>query len=120
MEFLYEYGLFGLFLASFLAATILPFSSEAFLSLLLANGFATEKCIAAATFGNWLGGMSSYYLGYLGKWSWIEKYLRIKKQALKNGTNACIKKVLFLHFLAGCQSLEMFLPLALGYFVPIG
>ncbi|MBP1663785.1 MAG: putative integral rane protein [Bacteroidetes bacterium] len=35
-----------------------------------------------ATLGNWLGGMSCYYLGMLGKVEWIEKYLRIKKEKM--------------------------------------
>lgn len=83
MEFLYDYGLLGLFLASFLAATVLPFSSEALLSLLIAGNFDTTSCIAVATLGNWMGGMSSYYLGYLGKWEWIEKYLRIKREKIE-------------------------------------
>ncbi len=83
MEFLYEYGLLGLFMASFLAATVLPFSSEALLSLLIAGNFDTAQCIAVATLGNWLGGMSSYYLGYLGKWEWIEKYLRVKPEKIE-------------------------------------
>lgn len=83
MELFYEYGLLGLFLASFLAATVLPFSSEALLSLLIAGDFDTGLCIAVATLGNWLGGMSSYYLGYLGKWEWIEKYLRVKREKIE-------------------------------------
>lgn len=83
MEFLYDYGVLGLFVASFLAATVLPFSSEALLSLLIATDFNTAHCIAAATLGNWLGGMSSYYLGYLGKWEWIEKYLNVKHKSIE-------------------------------------
>jgi len=82
MEAFYEYGYWGLFFASFLAATILPFSSEAVLSLMLLNGFEAEKCLWLASFGNWLGGMSSYYIGYFGKRSWIEKYLKIKNSTL--------------------------------------
>jgi membrane protein YqaA with SNARE-associated domain len=27
--------------------------------------------------------MSSYYLGYLGKWEWIEKYLRVKQEKIE-------------------------------------
>lgn len=83
MEFLYDYGLWGLLVASFLAATLIPFSSDALLLLMVANGFAPIDCIVVATLGNWLGGMSSYFLGYLGKWSWIEKYLRIERQKIE-------------------------------------
>lgn len=73
---------FLLFLQSFLAATIVPFSSEAVLTGMLASGYDTTLCILYATLGNWLGGLSSYLLGYLGKLEWIEKILRVKNEKL--------------------------------------
>jgi len=54
-EGLFEYGLPGLFLASFLAATVVPFSSEALLSVLIATGTDVTSAILVATAGNWLG-----------------------------------------------------------------
>lgn len=59
-------GLPGLFLASFLAATILPFSSEAVLAAMALGPWSSLALWAAASAGNWLGGMSSYGLGRLG------------------------------------------------------
>ena len=59
-----ELGLAGLFLASFLAATLLPGGSEAVLFALLR--FHPEQVYAAlalATLGNTLGGMSTYAMG---------------------------------------------------------
>ena len=82
MEFLIEYGYVGVFIASFLAATVLPFSSEVVLTGVLLAGAAYWPCMIAATLGNFLGGMSCYWLGMLGKVEWIEKYLRIKKSSL--------------------------------------
>ena len=82
MESFVEFGFFGLFLASFLGATVIPFSSELVLSLLLAKGFDINISIIVATLGNWLGGLSSYFLGSLGKWDFIEKYFRIKKEKI--------------------------------------
>ncbi len=92
MEFLFDYGLWGLLVASFLAATLIPFSSDALLLLMVANGFAPIDCIVVATLGNWLGGMSSYFLGYLGKWSWIEKYLRVERQKIERWHNKLEKR----------------------------
>ncbi len=92
MEFLFDYGLWGLLVASFLAATLIPFSSDALLLLMVANGFTPIDCIVVATLGNWLGGMSSYFLGYLGKWSWIEKYLRIERQKIERWHNKLEKR----------------------------
>ena len=39
--------------------------------------------ILVATLGNTLGGMTCYLLGWLCKWSWIEKYLKIKEENLE-------------------------------------
>lgn len=78
----FEYGYFGLFLASFLAATIIPFSSEALLSFMIYSGYNIYYCIIIATIGNTFGGMSSFYLGYIGKWKWLEKYFGIKKEKI--------------------------------------
>ena len=83
MEFLIEYGYIGVFIASFLAATILPFSSEVVLTGVLLAGSAYWPCMVAATLGNFLGGMSCYWLGMLGKVEWIEKYLRVKHETLE-------------------------------------
>lgn len=73
---------FLLFLQSFLAATIVPFSSEAVLTGMILSDYNAMYCLIFATTGNWLGGMSSYFLGFLGKMEWIEKYLRVKHSAL--------------------------------------
>lgn len=78
LDFLIEYGYWGLFVASFLAATILPFSSDVVFLGLLYAGSAPVPCLILATIGNWLGGMTNYWLGNLGKLEWIEKYLKIK------------------------------------------
>ena len=77
---MFELGYWGLFLASFLAATVVPFSSEAILSAMIVADFNPVYCLIAATFGNWFGGISSYYIGYMGKEAWIVKYLRIPKE----------------------------------------
>lgn len=82
MEFFADWGFVGLFLASFLGATIIPLSSEIVLSVLLAKGYDFNLSIIIATLGNWLGGLSSYFLGTLGKWSFVEKYFRIKKEKI--------------------------------------
>jgi membrane protein YqaA with SNARE-associated domain len=66
MEFLAEYGYIGLFASSFLAATILPLSSEIVLSVLLLNGLNPISLVAVATIGNVLGSIVNYGLGFGG------------------------------------------------------
>ena len=59
-------GLGAVFLASFLAATVVPFSSEAVLFGFLALNPGLEgTAVAVATVGNTLGGMTTYTLGRL-------------------------------------------------------
>jgi membrane protein YqaA with SNARE-associated domain len=54
----------GMFLAAFLAATILPAQSEIVLVGLLASGrLNTGILIAVATFGNTLGAVANWFLG---------------------------------------------------------
>ena len=51
MESFVELGLIGLFLASFLAATILPMNSEIVLSILILNKYPLFICLLIATIG---------------------------------------------------------------------
>jgi membrane protein YqaA with SNARE-associated domain len=61
-----EAGLAGLFLASFLSATLLPGGSEAVLAaLLLAHPEQAPAALLLATVGNTAGGMVTYYMGRL-------------------------------------------------------
>ena len=82
MEGFVEWGYLGLFIASFLGATIIPFSSEVVFSLLIINGYDIKASLLVATIGNWLGGLSSYFLGRLGKWETLEKYFKLKKEKI--------------------------------------
>ncbi|MDP3399075.1 MAG: YqaA family protein [Bacteroidales bacterium] len=82
VEFLQSYGLIGLFLGSFLAATVVPFSSEILLTGVLLAGINPYEAFVVATAGNWLGGLTSYYVGHLGKWEIIEKWFRVKEETL--------------------------------------
>src|SRR5882672_8084338 len=57
-------SLWALFGSSFLAATLLPMSSEAVLfGVLKLHAQLFWPALAVATFGNTLGGMSSYLIG---------------------------------------------------------
>jgi membrane protein YqaA with SNARE-associated domain len=59
-------ALAGLFAASFVAATVFPLPSEAALyAYLKANPESIGLAVAVATFGNTLGGMTTYLAGRL-------------------------------------------------------
>lgn len=82
IELLQNYGLIGLFIGSFMASTIVPFSSEILLSGVLAAGVNPISAFVFATTGNWLGGVFTYYIGHLGKWDIIERWFRVKEETL--------------------------------------
>jgi membrane protein YqaA with SNARE-associated domain len=82
MDFLLEFGYVGLFLAAFLAATVLPLGSEVVFASLIFAGWDVWTCVIVATIGNTLGGITSYWIGRLGKIEWMEKYLKIKKEKI--------------------------------------
>ena len=73
MEFLIDYGLFGLFIAAFLAATILPLSSEALLLLVISSSEQIMIPVIVASIGNISGSFLNYYMGCKG-----EKYIIIR------------------------------------------
>jgi membrane protein YqaA with SNARE-associated domain len=76
-----EIGLIGLFIAAFLSATIIPFSSELLFVAFLSAGFPLLTCVLVASVGNTLGGMSSYGLGRLGNHKTILKYVGVSARS---------------------------------------
>ena len=87
METLIQFGLPGLFIASFLAATVLPMSSEVLLGLLLANGFDPLITMAVATAGNVLGSVVNYGLGLWGSRFLVRKVIRITEEEFARATD---------------------------------
>ncbi len=61
-----RFGYVGLFAVSFLAATLLPLSSEAAVALMVAAGYAPAGVFVAATAGNVLGAFTNYGVGRWG------------------------------------------------------
>ena len=70
----FEIGFLGLFLTSFLAATVLPIASEAFLIGMLAMGYHPVICLVCATSGNTLGGWLNYAIGRAGNPYWLKRF----------------------------------------------
>ena len=83
LSFLKAYGLWGLFFGSFLAATILPFSSDALFAAILVLTKRPWACLIVGTIGNWLGGLTSYAIGWLGKWEWIERWFHVSREKVE-------------------------------------
>ena len=82
MDSLIDLGYWGLFIGSFLASTLIPMSADVLLVGILALGGNVWACLVIATTGNWLGGLTSYWIGWLGRWEWIERWLKVKEEKL--------------------------------------
>ncbi|MDR2118028.1 MAG: VTT domain-containing protein [Tannerellaceae bacterium] len=115
MDILVEYGYLGVFLASFLAATILPFSSEVVLTGVLWAGAAPLPCLIAASLGNSLGGMTCYWIGLLGKTEWIEKYLKLNPAKLRRIQSWVQGKGSWAAFFVFLPGVGDFIAVALGF-----
>ena len=72
-QFFIDWGYWGLFLSAFVAGSILPFSSEVVMVVLVRMGLDPVWCVAAAALGNTLGGMTCYWIGTLGRTEWIAR-----------------------------------------------
>lgn len=59
-------GLFGFFLASLLAATVLPLAIEAVVPVMVTQGFGTLGLVAAGTAGGYVGSLINYAIGSEG------------------------------------------------------
>ena len=79
MEYLSEFGYIGLFIAAFLAATILPLSSEVVLTALLLSGLSPTTLVFVATVGNVLGSLVNYAMGYWASLVVVKKWLRMSE-----------------------------------------
>ena len=115
MEALAGLGYFGLFLASFLAATILPCSSEVVFSAVVLAGLDLWTCTIVATLGNFLGGMTCYWMGKLGKIEWIEKYLKVPKDKIDKVHKFLDGKGAWLAFFVFLPGVGDIIAIAMGY-----
>lgn len=106
IQFLIEWSYLGMFVASFLAGSIIPFSSEAVLVALVhpATGLDLTACLVSASIGNTLGGMTCYSLGRLGKTDWLTKFFRMDKEKID-------KMQIYLHNKSGFMGFFAFLPI---------
>lgn len=109
-----DLGLLGLFIGCLLSATVIPFSSEALLAGALLLDYSPWTVILVATLGNTIGGMSCYLLGWLCKWSWIERFLKVKEETLAKVSAKVGKYGAFAALLAWLPGVGDVIALALG------
>ena len=109
-------GLLGLFIGTFLAATILPFSSDALYIAVLAATKDPIWCLAVGTVGNWLGSVVTYWIGWIGRWEWIEKWFKVKRETLEKQKVKIDKYGVWLALLAWIPIIGDVIAIALGFY----
>lgn len=78
-----ELSYWGLFIGCLLSATIIPFASEAlFLAILYAGG-EPYLTLLIATLGNFTGSLITYFMGYIGHFSQLERWFRVKPEKVQ-------------------------------------
>ena len=109
-------GLLGLFIGTFLAATILPFSSDALYVAALAAGINPVATLVVGTAGNWFGGITTYFIGRLGKWEWIEKHFKVKPESMLKQKAYIDKYGVWMALISWVPFVGDVVALALGFF----
>lgn len=115
VQWLTDWGYFGLFISALLAGSILPFSSEAVMVALVKVGLSPALCILSATLGNTIGGMTCYYMGHIGRIDWIEKYFKIKKEKIDKMQHFLQGKGALMAFFAFLPFVGEAIAIALGW-----
>jgi len=111
-----QWGYWGLFLASFLSATVLPFSSEALVAAMIYGGGDPWLTLFVSTLGNWLGGMSTYWIGHLGKWEWMQRFVGVKEEKVRHWKPQIDRYGSFFAVLSFLPIVGDAIVLALGFF----
>ena len=91
-----EYGLVGLFVVCFIASTLYPLASEAFVVGFVLGGYDWVSVLCVATAGNALGSFSSYYLAYFCA-PWLLARLSLKTRARIESITPRIQKLGFVY-----------------------
>ncbi len=82
-ELVIQYGYAGLFLISFLAATLIPLGSEVFVVMMIVAGSSPSVVFISAATGNILGSVVNYYVGSYGGNFIFRKYFKPDSVKLK-------------------------------------
>lgn len=114
IDFLINWGYWGMLISAFLAGSILPFSSEAVMLGLLSAGLKPWPLIIYGTIGNVLGSMFNYAIGHMGRIDWIEKYLHVKPQSLEKVQRYMAGRGAWVGFFAFIPVIGDAIPIVLG------
>lgn len=83
IDFLQDYGYWGMLLLSFLSGSVIPIASEALFVVLLGVGLNAMWLIVVATVGNTLGGITCFMLGYLTDKQTVQRVFSISDKKME-------------------------------------
>jgi len=115
LEFLISYGYLGMFVASFIAGSIFPFSSEAVLTGMQLAGVPLIPLFFSATIGNVLGSMFNFWIGSLGDPAKIQKYTHVKPEKIEKVSTFVQRYGAWLGFFTFVPVFGSVVSVALGY-----
>ena len=114
IDFLINWGYWGMFVSALLAGSFFPFSSEVVRSGLQAAGLDPIPLVIYGSIGNVLGSLFNYGVGRLGKMEWIEKYLHVKKEKLDQAERFMAGRGAWMGFFAFIPILGSAITIVLG------
>ena len=115
LDFLSQYGYWGMLIAAFLAGSFFPFSSEAVMLGFMAAGLDNWPLIIYGTIGNVLGSLFNYSVGHLGRLDWVERYLHVKKKDLDKAQRFMAGRGAWMGFFAFLPILGSAITIMLGF-----
>ena len=114
IDFLINWGYWGMLVSAFLAGSFIPFSSEVVMSGLQAAGLDPIPLVIYGSIGNVLGSLFNYGVGRLGKMEWTEKYLHVKKEKLDQAERFMAGRGAWMGFFAFIPILGSAITIVLG------
>lgn len=114
IDFLINWGYWGMFVSAFLAGSFFPFPSEVVMSGLQTAGLDPIPLVIYGSIGNVLGSLFNYGVGRLGKMEWIEKYLHVKKEKLDQAERFMAGRGAWMGFFAFIPILGSAITIVLG------
>lgn len=115
LEFLSQYGYWGMLIAAFLAGSFFPFSSEAVMLGFMVAGLDNWTLIIYGTVGNVLGSLFNYGVGRMGRLDWVERYLHVKKEELDKAQRFMAGRGAWMGFFAFLPILGSAITIMLGF-----
>lgn len=114
LNFLVDWGYWGMLAAAFLAGSFFPFSSEAVMLALQAAGLDPVWLVVYGTIGNILGSVFNYCVGRMGNFVWIERYLHVSRESIEKAEKFMAGRGAWMGFFAFLPLLGSAITIALG------